>query len=181
MAPARDSIRVRSRRYSAPAPLELQAARIILRPCTARRRFVAWGCVKISLKVEYACRVLSQLARSHGRQRLAHIETLAKAEAVPANYLVQILNELRNGGLIVSRRGKQGGYALARPPAEISLHDIVRVVDSEMLEVPVSTAGQSGARVASVWRDIGAALETALKARTVENLVSRDAAEMWHI
>ncbi len=137
--------------------------------------------MKISLKVEYACRVLSQLARSHGRQRLAHIETLAKAEAVPANYLVQILNELRNGGLIVSRRGKQGGYALARPAAEISLYDIVRVVDSEMLEAPVSTAGQSGARVASVWRDVGAALEVALKSRTVDNLVSRDAAEMWHI
>lgn len=137
--------------------------------------------VKISLKVEYACRVLAQLARSHGRQRLAHIETLAKAEAVPANYLVQILNELRNGGLIVSRRGKQGGYALARPAAEISLYDIVRVVDSEMLEAPVSTAGQSGARVASVWRDVGSAIEVALKARTVENLLSRDAAEMWHI
>jgi len=137
--------------------------------------------VKISLKVEYACRVLAQMARAGGRPRLAHIEALAKAEAVPANYLVQILNELRNGGLIVSRRGKQGGYALARSAAEISLYDIVRVVDSEMLEAPVSTAGQSGARVASVWRDVGSALEVALKARTVENLISRDAAEMWHI
>jgi len=125
--------------------------------------------------------VLGQLARATGRPRLAHIETLAKAEAVPANYLVQILNELRNGGLIVSRRGKQGGYALARPAAEISIYDIVRVVDSEMLEVPVSTAGQSGARVASAWRDVGAAFESALKARTVENFLSRDAAEMWHI
>ncbi len=137
--------------------------------------------MKISLKVEYACRVLAQLARSHGSKRLAHIETLAKAEAVPANYLVQILNELRNGGLIVSRRGKQGGYALARGAAEISLYDIVRVVDSEMLEAPASAAGQSGARVAAVWRDIGAVAEGALRARTVENMISRDAAEMWHI
>lgn len=137
--------------------------------------------VKISLKVEYACRVLAQLARSHGRARLAHIETLAKAEAVPANYLVQILNELRNGGLIVSRRGKQGGYALARPAGEISLYDIVRVVDAEMIEAAASSAGQSGARVAAVWRDISGTFEATLKARTIEHLLSRDASEMWHI
>jgi Rrf2 family protein len=137
--------------------------------------------VKLSLKVEYACRVLGQLARTYGRPHLAHIEALAKAEAVPANYLVQILNELRNGGLIVSRRGKQGGYALARPPAEISLYDIVRVVDSEMLETTASSAGQSGARVAAAWRAVGVALEATLKARSVEALLTRDAAEMWHI
>ncbi len=137
--------------------------------------------MKISLKVEYACRVLAQLARGYGKPHLAHIEALAKIEAVPANYLVQILNELRNGGLISSRRGKQGGYALARPPAEITLYDIVRVVDSEMLEPTTATAGQSGARVAAVWRDIGSAFEQTLKVRNVENLISRDAAEMWHI
>ncbi|HTB63233.1 MAG TPA: Rrf2 family transcriptional regulator [Opitutales bacterium] len=137
--------------------------------------------VKISLKVEYACRVLAQLARAYGKPRLAHIEALAKAEAVPANYLVQILNELRNGGLISSRRGKQGGYALARAPQEISLYDIVRVVDSEMLEPPTPSAGQSGTRVSAVWREVGTAVESALKAHTVEDLISRDAAEMWHI
>ena len=72
--------------------------------------------MKLSVKVEYACRVLAQLARLHGCGELAHIEKLAKTEAVPANYLVQILSELRGGNLIVSRRGKQGGYALARAP-----------------------------------------------------------------
>jgi Rrf2 family protein len=137
--------------------------------------------VKLSLKVEYACRVLGQLARAFGRPQLAHIEALAAAEAVPANYLVQILNELRNGGLIVSRRGKQGGYALARAPGEISLYDIVRVVDAEMLEAQHAPAGQSGARVAAVWKDVATALEAALKSRTVENLLSRDATDMWHI
>ncbi len=55
--------------------------------------------VKLSVKVDYACRVLAQLARLQGREELAHIEELAKIEAVPATYLVQILGELRNGGL----------------------------------------------------------------------------------
>jgi DNA-binding IscR family transcriptional regulator len=55
--------------------------------------------VKLSVKVDYACRVLAQLARRHGREDLAHIEELAKIEAVPATYLVQILGELRTGVL----------------------------------------------------------------------------------
>ncbi|MGE9292145.1 MAG: RrF2 family transcriptional regulator [Puniceicoccales bacterium] len=111
--------------------------------------------MKISLKVEYACRVLAQLARSHGNQQLAHIEELAQAEDIPANYLVQILNELRNGGLITSRRGKQGGYALAQGPSEISLYDIIRIVDAEMLENSVSANGQSGQAVQGIWAEIG--------------------------
>ena len=85
--------------------------------------------MKLSVKVDYACRVLAQIARLYGTAELAHVETLAKAEAVPANFLAQILSELRDGGLITSRRGKQGGYALARPPEEISLYDIVTLVE----------------------------------------------------
>ena len=65
--------------------------------------------MKLSHKLEYACRVLAQLARTHGQEKLAHIDELAEAEKIPANYLVQILNELRNAGLIISKRGKQGG------------------------------------------------------------------------
>jgi Rrf2 family protein len=80
--------------------------------------------VKISVKVDYACRVMAELARLHGSGELAQIEQLAKAEAVPANFLAQILLKLRDHGLITSRRGNQGGYTLARAPEEISLHDI---------------------------------------------------------
>ena len=76
--------------------------------------------VKLSHNLEYACRVLAQLARTHGQEKLAHIDELAEAEKIPANYLVQILNELRNAGLIVSKRGKQGGYALARAPERVA-------------------------------------------------------------
>ena len=60
--------------------------------------------VKLSHKLEYACRVLAQLARTHGQEKLAHIDELAEAEKIPANYLVQILNELRNAGTRSSRR-----------------------------------------------------------------------------
>ena len=81
--------------------------------------------MKISLKVDYACRVMAELARSHGSGGLAQIEQLAEAEAVPPSFLAQILLKLRDSGLITSRRGNQGGYTLARSPDEISLYDIL--------------------------------------------------------
>ena len=137
--------------------------------------------VKLSVKVDYACRVLAQLARHHGKAGLAHIEGLAKIEAVPANYLVQILSELRNGGLIMSRRGKQGGYALARPPEEITLLDIVRVIEGELIELTTSGDGQSGKRVHQIWREVRDALEAKAKSYTLDKLATRGAGEMYYI
>ena len=137
--------------------------------------------MKLSVKVDYACRVLAQLARHHGEGRLAHIDELAKTEAVPANYLVQILSELRNGGLITSRRGKQGGYVLARPPEKITLYDIVKLIEGDLLELGGGVEGQSGRRIQQVWRDVRAALEAKTKGYTLDMLVARGPGEMYYI
>lgn len=137
--------------------------------------------MKLSLKIEYACRVLAQLGRHHGAEQLIHIDELAQAESVPANYLVQILNELRNGGLIISRRGKQGGYALSKSPKDISLEEIVRVMDSEMLDNHFSQEGQSGARVSAVWEEIGKVFLAETQQYTLEDFMPKDAGEMYYI
>ena len=137
--------------------------------------------MKLSVKVDYACRVLAQLARRNGREELAHIEELAKAEAVPANYLVQILSELRNGGLILSRRGKQGGYALARPAAEITLLDIVTLIEGDVLELGIAADGQSGKRVAQAWREVRGVLEAKCREITLEKLAAKAGEEMYYI
>jgi Rrf2 family protein len=138
--------------------------------------------MKLSLKVEYACRVLAQLGLTWARPDLPHIDELATAERIPANYLVQILNELRNGGLIVSRRGKQGGYSLARAPREISLYDIICAVDGELLGFSHKTmAGQSAARTIEVWSEVARALEKKTRSLSVEDLITGRSGEMWHI
>lgn len=137
--------------------------------------------MKLSHKLEYACRVLAQLARTHGQDKLAHIDALAEAEKIPANYLVQILNELRNAGLIVSKRGKQGGYALARSPDKISLEAIVVAVDSELLERHFEAQGHSGARVAQVWGEIGNCFEEKVRGYTLEAFVVDDPSAMYYI
>ncbi|QYM78039.1 Rrf2 family transcriptional regulator [Horticoccus luteus] len=137
--------------------------------------------MKISVKVDYACRVLTEIARLHGTGTLAQIEHLAKTEAVPPTFLAQILSELRNGGLITSRRGAQGGYALARPADQISLYDIVTVIDGDVLELSGNHAGRTGRRLRAVWQDIRTDLAEKMKSYTVDRLLAQNAAEMYYI
>lgn len=137
--------------------------------------------MKLSVKIDYACRVLAQLARLHGTEKLAHIEELAEIEAVPANYLVQILSELRNGGLILSWRGKQGGYALARSPDEITLYDIVKLVEGDVLELNDAVHGQSARRVGQIWREVRTALEEKCRSYTLAQFAAKGTEEMYYI
>lgn len=137
--------------------------------------------MKLSLKVEYACRVLAQLAHCYQEGQLTHIEDLAKAEEIPKNYLVQILSELRSGGLITSRRGKQGGYALVRSPEDISLHEIIQVVDAELLELRFTKRGASGPKVAEVWQCISEDFQKLTGAYTLRSFMAEDTGHMYHI
>ncbi|MFA5257237.1 MAG: Rrf2 family transcriptional regulator [Opitutales bacterium] len=137
--------------------------------------------MKISRKVEYSCRVLAQLARCYGTSRMPHIEELATAEQVPANYLVQILNELRSNGLIVSRRGKLGGYMLARPPSEMSIADVVRAIEGDLLECPQNYGGESGKGVFMVLGAIAREFEACAQKRTVKDIVGAEGSQMYFI
>ena len=112
---------------------------------------------------------------------MAHVEALAEAEDVPANYLVQILNELRTAGLIVSKRGKQGGYALSRAPERILLSDIVQALDPEFLESKFANGGQSGERVGEIWSAIGEDVRKQLDSYTLEAFIVNDPGEMYYI
>lgn len=137
--------------------------------------------MKISAKVDYACRVLAELARLHGTTNLAQIGHLARVEAVPANFLAQILSELRNGGLITSRRGIQGGYTLARPPDQISLYDIIVVIEGDILELSGNHQGRTGRRMKQIWQDVRATLEEKARAITVDMFATRKPEEMYYI
>jgi Rrf2 family protein len=137
--------------------------------------------VKISLKVDYACRVMAELARLHGSGTLAQIEHLAKTEAVPANFLAQILGQLRTHGLIASRRGNQGGYTMARPPGEISLYDILMAVEGGCLHLSGNFQGRSGRRLKQIWDEISEDLVEKTKSYTLDQLSTKNPTEMYYI
>lgn len=137
--------------------------------------------MKISVKLDYACRVLAEMARLHGSGGLAQIEPLARAEAVPANFLAQILGALRDGGLVTSRRGIQGGYALARAPEQISLYDIMKVIDGELIEFSGNFDGRTGRRMKEIWTDLRASLEHDARSVTLDTFVTKTGSAMYHI
>ena len=110
-----------------------------------------------------------------------NIEALSEAESIPSNYLVQILNELRLSGIINSKRGKQGGYALVKSPDQISLYSIVESVDPEFLKVSFENTGQSGAKVFQFWSYQSANLVKDLTNQTLDSLMGDDEGSMYYI
>ncbi len=137
--------------------------------------------MRISQKLEYACRALAQLAKRGDGRTLTRLEELAQREAVSANFLVQILNDLRRAGLVESRRGKAGGYLLAKTAETITLRQVVEAVDPALLQRTVAGEGESGAAVQAAWDEVAAALAAALDAVTLAGLASEKSAPMFHI
>ena len=74
--------------------------------------------MKLSVRGEYALRALIVLGLNY-EQPVVPIQTIARLQNIPRKFLEQILNELRAGGILESRRGVAGGYRLHRPPKEI--------------------------------------------------------------
>jgi len=111
-----------------------------------------------------------QLARHHDGQTLTRLDELAQREDVSANFLVQILNDLKRAGLIESKRGKAGGYLLAREPQKISIYDITQAVESGLLRLNISTDGESGSAVKDAWERASQVLHSELKAATLDSL-----------
>src|SRR5436190_20497153 len=82
-----------------------------------------------SAKAEYACVAMLELASRHAEPKPVRLADLAGKHGISDRFLVQILLDLKRAGLVDSRRGAAGGYALARNPDEITLYDILQVID----------------------------------------------------
>ncbi len=124
---------------------------------------------------------MAQLAKYHDGRTLTRLEDLAQREAVSGNFLVQILNDLRRAGLVESRRGKAGGYLLARASNQITLRQVVEAVDPALLQVSVAMDGDSGQTVKRAWEQVSTSLKQSLDQITVENLASSQGAPMFYI
>ena len=92
----------------------------------------------LSKRAKYAIKALLALAE-HGRDEPMRIADLARREHIPAKFLELILLGLKNQGILQSRKGKGGGYLLARDPSEIYLGQIVRMFDGPLAPVPCAS------------------------------------------
>ena len=89
--------------------------------------------MRVTAKADYAVRAAVELAAAG--EGPVKGEAISRAQAIPARFLENILGELRHAGLVRSQRGVEGGYWLARPPAEISIADIIRAMEGPLASV----------------------------------------------
>jgi Rrf2 family protein len=131
------------------------------------------GCVRVSAKADYAIRAAVELAAAGDGPVKG--DRIAQAQDIPSNFLENILGDLRNAGLVASRRGADGGYWLARRAEEISLADIIRAVDGPLANVRGIRSEQityegNAAPLRDVWVAVRASLRSVLEQVTLADL-----------
>jgi Rrf2 family protein len=137
----------------------------------------------LSSQEEYGLRCLLEVARhldDHDTPALVSIQDIARAEALSPEYVAKLMRVLRNGGLVTSTRGANGGYRLIRHPSRITLWDAIGVLGSGPLFSESFCNSHPGLRsdcvhsgdcsIRPVWRQISGLLRTALSAVTLDDL-----------
>jgi Rrf2 family protein len=118
----------------------------------------------ITTKSAYAARALAELARRGAGP--VPIGEIAASRGIPPQFLESIFGQLRRGGILQSQRGVKGGYSFARPPADITLLEVV-----ELLEGDIATTEPG------VWAEITTAVRGQLQGTTIAQIAEREAQE----
>lgn len=132
--------------------------------------------MRLNARVDYGLRAVVELAASGaGADRPVTAERLASAQEIPLKFLESILLQLRRGGIVSSQRGPEGGYWLARPAGEISLADVIRVIDGPLANIRGQRPehiGYQGAAVAlqEVWIALRASEREILELVSIANV-----------
>jgi Rrf2 family protein len=131
--------------------------------------------MKLSARTEYACIAVLDLAASYEAAEPVRLRKIAGHHQIPHRFLVQILLQLKGAGLVHSTRGAAGGYQLARPPDEITLREVIEVIDGPLDPETSSVADRSPAvRVLRrTWSELSARQRAMLDAVTFADLVEQ--------
>jgi len=130
--------------------------------------------MKHSAKTEYACIAMLELARRFDKGDPVRIRDIADAHGIPSRFLVQILLQLKGAGFVTSTRGAAGGYMLVKPPARISLGEVMNVIEGQENGQSSGTAKSATARVlARTWREVNAQQQEMLQSISFAELAER--------
>jgi Rrf2 family cysteine metabolism transcriptional repressor len=129
--------------------------------------------LSITTKSPYAIRALAELARTGGAGPVP-IGELARRRDVPVQFLEQLFAVLRRAGVLRSQRGVKGGYAFAREPGEVTVLEVVELLD-----------GRLGAEAEGIFAEAAAAARAVLAKTTINDVVEREnraaGASMYYI
>lgn len=139
--------------------------------------------MKLSAKSDYAARAVLGLARHYHSGESLRVEDLASEQGIPPNYLVQILIELKSQQIVKSVRGKEGGYLLARTPAQITMADVLRCVHGQVFDSPALSDAQCPPELRGAWKKLQKAMDDTASGITFQKLLemSQDKEKMYYI
>ena len=136
--------------------------------------------MKFGVGIDYSLKALLILAERYPSPEPLRVEEIAATQSVPENYLRRLLIELKRGGLVVSQKGPSGGYLLARPPAKITMADVVEIIEGDYAPVDCLEEGinsscprENPCPMRDVWREIRESTSAILKRTTLQSLSQR--------
>ena len=136
--------------------------------------------MKFGVGVDYSLKALLMLADRYPSAQPLRVEEIAAVQGVPENYLRRLLIELKRGGLVLSQKGPSGGYMLARPPARITMADVVEIIEGDYTPVECLEDGansfcprDSGCPMRDVWREVRDSVVSILRNATLQSLAER--------
>ena len=137
--------------------------------------------MRLTLRGEYALRALLALGL-HPATEIVRIQTIADEQRIPKRFLEQILTDLKEVGVVESRRGVQGGYRLARPASKISLAEVIRHIDgplapiscvSERFYEPCTCPDEARCGIRAIMREVRDSVSQVLEGISIEDVCQR--------
>ncbi|MDJ0787004.1 MAG: Rrf2 family transcriptional regulator [Myxococcota bacterium] len=136
--------------------------------------------MRLSHQAQYAICGMFDLAYN-GEGRPVQVRVIGERQGIPGRYLEQIFQRLRRARLVQGKRGPGGGYVLARPPAEITVREILEAVEGPLRERLAADLPAEGSaaehRPAFVWAELASRVEGALADLSLAHLCRRAAAD----
>jgi Rrf2 family protein len=134
----------------------------------------------LSMKAKYALKALIHMAQSEAPQLPS--KQIAEAENIPQKFLDNILQELRQNGIVDSKRGVQGGYFLRKSPQDIFLGDIIRIIDGPLAPIRCASMAfyqkcddcrdETACRLRHVMMDVRSAMSAVLDGRCLADIIA---------
>ena len=136
--------------------------------------------MKRSTRCDYALRAVLELSHYYNN-KLVRVSDLSKAQDIPNKYLEQIMLQLKKAGYVESRKGRSGGYALAKPPDEIFLGDIIRLVENRWFSLENSeplphlkSLNEGRLHFFGVWAEVQDAIARVLDTISIQDILKRE-------
>ncbi len=132
----------------------------------------------INSRTDYALRAVLEVAARINHTTPVTRDEISEAQNIPRRYLATILTDLRRAGLVTASRGPEGGYRLAKPPAQIALADVIRAVDGPLTQVGgvrpenLDYTG-SAVNLGRVWLELRAAERKLLESTTLQEILPK--------